>query len=379
MSLTPEMFEFRRMRMPLVRPFRTSFGTETVREVMIVKVVTDVGVGWGECSIESEPLYLSEFLDAADPVFSDHLAPRLFAHGSLRAADVASILEPVKGHRMAKAALEMALLDAQLRADGVSFSDSIGSTRAAVQVGVSVGITDTIDELVGVVAGYVTDGYTRVKLKIEPGFDIEPVRRVREANPALMLQVDANTAYSMADIDLLAQLDEFDLLMIEQPFGEDDLVGHAALIERISTPVCLDEAIHSIDHVRTALALGAADIINIKPARVGGYLAAVEIHDLCRAAGIPVWCGGMLETGIGRAANLALASLPGFTLPGDISATDRYWARDITRPFVLDGGVIDVPTGPGFGVEVDEDFVDSITFERREITRREQSARRDHR
>lgn len=365
--LTAEMFELRRLRMPLVRPFRTSFGTETIREVMIVKAVTDLGIGWAECSIESEPLYLSEFLDAADPVFSDHLAPRLFTHGPLRAEQVASILAPVKGHRMAKAALEMALLDAQLRAADVSFHDSLGSTRSSVPVGVSVGITTTVDELVDLVAGYVAAGYTRVKLKIEPGFDIEPVRRVREANPDLMLQVDANTAYSMADVDLLAQLDAFDLALIEQPFGEDDLVGHAALIERISTPVCLDEAIHSIDHVRSALALHAADIINIKPARVGGYLAAVEIHDLCLAAGVAVWCGGMLETGIGRAANLALASLPGFTLPGDISATDRYWTRDITRPFVLEDGQIAVPTGPGFGVEVEVDFIDSITFERREI------------
>ena len=367
MHLTPEMFELRRLRMPLVRPFRTSFGTETVREVMVVKVVTDHGIGWGECSIESEPLYLSEFLDAADPVFSDHLAPRLFAAGALRAEQVAGILAPVKGHRMAKAALEMAVLDAQLCADEMSFHDSLGATRSSVPVGVSVGITETIDELVDVVAGYVADGYTRVKLKIEPGFDIEPVRRIREANPDLMLQVDANTAYSPADVDLLAELDAFDLLLIEQPFGEDDLVGHAELIRRISTPVCLDEAIRSIDHVRTALALGAADIINIKPARVGGYFAAVQIHDLCVAAGIPVWCGGMLETGIGRAANLALASLPDFTLPGDISATDRYWTRDITQRFVLEDGQITVPSGPGFGAELDEGFIESITFERREI------------
>jgi len=364
--LVLELFELRRLKMPLVRPFRTSFGTETVREVMIARVVTDQGEGWAECAIESDPLYLSEFLDAADHVFADHLLPRIFAAGALRAEQVADVLEPVKGHRMAKATIEMALLDVQLRALGVSFQEYIGGTRSAVPVGVSVGITDTVDELVDVVGSYVADGYPRIKLKIEPGFDIEPVRRVREANPGVMLQVDANTAYSVADIAHLARLDEFGLLLIEQPFGEDDLVGHAELARHISTPVCLDEAIRSMDHLRSALALGAGTIINIKPARVGGYLAAVAMHDVCLAAGVPVWCGGMLETGIGRAANLALASLPGFTLPGDISATKRYWTRDITRPFEMVDGEIAVPTAPGFGIDVDIDVVDEITFERRE-------------
>ncbi|HZX53802.1 MAG TPA: o-succinylbenzoate synthase [Ilumatobacteraceae bacterium] len=365
--LTPELFELRRLRMPLVRPFRTSFGTETVREVMIVRVVTDVGEGWGECSIESKPLYLSEFLDAADHVFRDHLAPRLFAAGPLRACQVADALEEVKGHRMAKSAMEMAILDAELRAEGRSFHEFLGGTRSSVPVGVSVGITDTVDELVDIVAGYVAEGYRRIKLKIEPGFDIEPVRRVREANPDVMLQVDANTAYFPRDIDHLGQLDPFDLLLIEQPFGEDDLVGHAELAKQIATPVCLDEAIRSLDHARSALALDAAAIINIKPARVGGYLAAVAIHDHCVEAGVPVWCGGMLETGIGRSANLALASLPGFTLPGDISATKRYWTKDITQPFELEEGEIAVPVGIGFGVEVDTAFVEELTVRRDEL------------
>jgi o-succinylbenzoate synthase len=368
LTLVPELFELRRIRMPLVRPFRTSFGTETVREVMLVHVITDRGEGWGECAIESAPLYLSEFLDAAELVMADHLAPRLFGAGPLRAERVADALEEVKGHRMAKSAMEMAILDAQLRAEGRSFQHMIGGTAPWVSVGVSVGITDTVDELVEVVAGYVDDGYPRIKLKIEPGFDIEPVRRVREANPDVMLQVDANTAYFSSDIDHLAQLDDFDLLMIEQPFGEDDLVGHAELARRIDTPVCLDEAIRSLDHTRSAIALKAADVINIKPARVGGYLAATAIHELCFEEALPVWCGGMLETGIGRAANLALASLPGFKLPSDISATNRYWNRDITRPFELVSGHIDVPVGPGFGVDVDLDFVDELTFHCRELT-----------
>ena len=366
--LTPRLFELRRLRMPLVRPFRTSFGTETDREVMVVRVVTDVGEGWGESAIESEPLYLSEFHDAADHVLVDHLIPRLFAAGPLRAENVAAILAPVKGHCMAKSALEMAVLDAQLRADETSFQRYIGGTRASVPVGVSVGITETIDELIDIVGAYVAEGYARVKLKIEPGFDIEPVRRVREANPDIMLQVDANTAYTTADIEHLRALDDFDLALIEQPFGQDDLVGHAELARRISTPVCLDEAIRSVDHIRSALALQAAHIINIKPARMGGYFAAIQAHDLCLAAGIPVWCGGMLETGIGRAANLALASLSGFTLPGDISATKRYWTRDITAPFDLVAGTIQVPNGLGFGIEVDTEYVEELTFERREIS-----------
>ena len=365
--LIPQLFELRRIRMPLVRPFRTSFGTETVREVMVVRVVTDQGEGWGESAIESDPFYLSEFINASDYVFAEHLIPRLFAAGPMRAEDVAGILEPVKGHRMAKSALEMALLDAQLRVEGRSFHQMLGSTRTSVAVGVSIGITDTVAELVDIVGGYIADGYTRIKLKIEPGFDVEPVRRVREAHPDVMLQVDANTAYSPIDIPLLAQLDDFNLALIEQPFGEDDLVGHAELARRARTPVCLDEAIRSLDHAISALALNAAHIINIKPARVGGYLAAIKIHDYCRDRGIPVWCGGMLETGIGRAANLALAALDGFTLPGDISATKRYWTRDITQPFDLVDGRIAVPSGLGFGVDVDVEFVEEITFERREL------------
>ncbi len=362
-----QLVELRRVQMPLVRPFRTSYGTESVREVMLVRVVTDRGEGWGECSIESDPLYVSEFVDAAELVLVDHLIPRLFAAGAVRAERVSEVLRPIKGHRMAKSALEMAILDGQLRDDGLSFQSYLGATRTEVPVGVAVGITETIEELVELVGQYVEEGYSRIKLKIEPGFDIEPVQRVREAHPDVLLQVDANCAYTTADIDHLARIDPFQLLLIEQPFAEDDLVGHAELARRIETPVCLDEGIGSVDQLRSALALGAAEIINIKPARVGGYLSAIEIHDLCRASGIPAWCGGMLETGIGRAANLALASLPGFTLPGDISATRRYWSRDITPPFELDSGVIAVPSGIGFGVQLDIDFVESITVERREV------------
>jgi len=292
----------------------------------------------------------------------------LLAADEVTAEGVATLFSFVIGHRMAKAAVETAVLDAQLRAADTSFAGYFGAERTEVDCGVSVGISPTIAALLDEVSLYLAQGYRRIKLKIKPGWDLEPVAAVRELLGAdALLQVDANTAYSVADIDHLAQLDPFDLLLIEQPFGEDDFLGHAELVKRISTPVCLDEAIRSLDHTKTALALNAAHIINIKPARVGGYLAAVKVHDFCAGLGVPVWCGGMLESGIGRAANLALASLSGFTLPGDISATKRYWSRDITEPFELVDGRIGVPTGPGFGVTVDTAFVEEITFERREL------------
>ncbi|HEX9258246.1 MAG TPA: o-succinylbenzoate synthase [Acidimicrobiales bacterium] len=363
-----ERVTLRLLRMPLVRPFRTSFGVETERQVLVATVHTDRGTGWAECAAEAVPLYLSEFNDAVVLVVEQHLVPRLKAAGPLTAADAAVVLRPVKGHRMAKAMLECALLDAELRDAELSFASRLGAARSAVPVGVAVGITDTVERLVEHVAGYVADGYRRVKLKIEPGFDVEPVRAVREAFPDLMLQVDANTAYTIADAGHLAALDAFDLLLIEQPLGDDDLVGHAELAKRLDTPICLDEAIRTIDHCRSAIALGATEVVNIKPARVGGYLAAVQVHDLCVEHGIPAWCGGMLETGLGRAANLALAALPGFTLPGDLSASARYWTRDITEPFSLNAdGTMDVPPGPGLGVTVDTEYVDELTVWRRDL------------
>lgn len=354
--------QLRRIRLPLVAPFRTSFGTQTERDVLLVHVLGLEGEGWAECVAMEEPLYSSEYVDGAAHVIRHHLLPRLFAAGDVAADDVGGALDPVKGHRMAKAAIETAVLDAELRAGNRSLAAHLGGVRDAVDAGVSVGIMPSVDELLDVVGGYLDEGYRRIKLKIEPGWDIEPVRAVRERfGDSLLLQVDANTAYTLDDADHLALLDPFDLLLIEQPLPEDDVLGHADLAERIQTPVCLDESIESARGAAAAIRLGACAIVNIKPGRVGGYLEAKRIHDICVAAGVPVWCGGMLETGIGRAANVALASLPGFTLPGDVSASNRYFATDVTAPFVLEHGRLRVPTGAGIGVDPIIDVLDDVT------------------
>jgi O-succinylbenzoate synthase len=362
--------DLHRVRLPLVRPFRTSFGEQTVREVLVVRAETDAGVGWGECAADVDPHYSPEFNDAARLALADHLVPLLFGAGDdLAGASVADVLRPVKGHRMAKEALEVAVLDAELRAAGVSLAEHLGGVRDAVDVGVSVGITDDPELLGTWVAEYLDEGYRRIKLKVEPGADVERVAAIRElVGDGFPLQVDANTAYRVTDAEHLARLDEFDLLLIEQPLAEDDFVGHAELARRLRTPICLDESIESLDHLETALALDACGIVNIKPGRVGGLLEARRIHDRCVAAGIPVWCGGMLETGIGRASLVALSSLPGFTLPGDSSASDRYYATDLTEPFVLADGRLRVPTGPGLGVEVDDEVLARFTVATDHVT-----------
>jgi O-succinylbenzoate synthase len=355
--------ELRRIRLPLVAPFRTSFGVEHERDILLVRVATDVAEGWGECVAGAEPLYSSEYADGAHQIIRDHLLPRLTAVPDLEPAGVAPALAAVKGHPMAKAALEMAVLDAELREHGMPLATYLGAVRDRVAAGVSVGIAGSIPELLDAVDGYLAGGYTRIKLKIEPGWDVEPVRAVRERFGDVLLQVDANAAYTLADAPRLASLDAFDLLLIEQPLPEDDVRGHAELARRVRTPICLDESITSARAAADAIAIGACSIVNVKAGRVGGFLEARRVHDVCAAHGVPVWCGGMLETGLGRAANLALAALPNFTLPGDTSASDRYWRRDlITEPFVLEpSGVVRVPSGPGLGVSVDEAILAEIT------------------
>jgi O-succinylbenzoate synthase len=348
-----ESITLHRVGMPLVRPFETSFGRETARVVLLVHLVTDVSEGWGECVAGSTPGYSSEYVEGCAQVIEHHLAPLLFGTPELRAADLGRLFAPVAGHRMSKAALEAAVLDAELRASGMSFAERLGAVRTAVDCGVSVGISSSVDDLLDEVQGYVDQGYRRIKLKIKPGWDLEPVQRVRELlGPDAALQVDANTAYTRGDIDHLRRLDAFGLLLIEQPFDEEDIASHVVLAQAIETPVCLDESIVSVGVAVDAIERGATSIVNIKPGRVGGYLPAVAIHDACGERGIPVWCGGMLETGIGRAMNVALAALPGFTLPGDTSASNRYYAEDLTEPFVLSDGRLAVPTGPGSGVTV---------------------------
>jgi O-succinylbenzoate synthase len=366
-ALALHELELRRISIGLVTPFRTSFGVETERDILLLRVGTDAGDGWGECVAMSDPYYSSEYVNDAAMTLTEHLWPLLTAasadRGGLEAGAVAHVLAKVKGHPMAKAAVEMAVLDAELRADRTNLHAHLGGGRDRVPSGVSVGIFDDLDTLLAQVHGYVDDGYARIKLKIEPGWDLEPVRLVRELiGPDMGLQVDANTAYDRTDVDHLCRLDEYDLLLIEQPLPEEDVLGHARLAAASSTPVCLDESIVSLQTAADAIELGAAEIINIKPGRVGGYLEARRIHDLCLEQGVPVWCGGMVETGIGRAANAALAALPGFTLPGDISASARFYRRDIvTDPITVDDGHVAVPTAAGLGFELDHAFLDDIT------------------
>jgi o-succinylbenzoate synthase len=358
-----EHLELRYVKMPLVTPFRTSFGTSYDKDTFLLRLVTEDAEGWAECGAEPDPLYSPEFLGGAEIVLRDQLVPRLQALGAALGAErVKTALSPVKGHQMAKHVLETAVLDAELKSLGLSFGRYLGAVRERVPAGVSVGIMDSVPELLEAVAGYLDEGYLRIKLKIEPGWDVEPLRAVRERfGDQMLLQVDANTAYSLRDAPHLAKLDDFDLLLIEQPLPEDDLRGHAALARQIRTPVCLDESITSARDAATAIALGACSVINIKPARVGGYLEARRIHDVAEANGIPVWCGGMLECGIGRGPNIALAALPNFVLPGDTSASSRYFAQDLTAPFELRDGHIDVPAAPGIGVDVLPDVLEELT------------------
>ena len=362
--------ELVRVAMPLVGPFRTSFGTELGRDVLLVRAVLDGAdveevSGWGESAAGDDPYYSSEYVEGCSDIIRRYLLPALARAGDLTPDAVAPALARIKGHRMAKAAVETAILDAWLRAHEMPLARFLGSVHERVPCGVSVGIMDSIPQLLDAVAGYLAEGYVRIKLKIEPGWDVEPVRAVRERfGDGILLQVDANTAYTLRDAATLARLDAFDLLLIEQPLDEEDVLGHAELARRVQTPICLDESIVSARAAADAIRLGACSIVNVKPGRVGGYLESRRIHDVCAAMGVPVWCGGMLETGIGRAANLALAALPGFTLPGDTSASRRYYATDITEEFVLDGGTIPVPDRPGIGVDPLPDVLADLTTRR---------------
>ncbi|MBW3589814.1 MAG: o-succinylbenzoate synthase [Actinobacteria bacterium] len=361
-------FELRRISLPLVAPFRTSFGVQSEREVLLIRAESPDSEGWGECVAMSEPLYSSEYLAAAEDVIKSHLLPRLFAQSEITANSVAEILGPVRGHPMAKGAVEMAVLDAELKEAGTSFGSFLGAVRKSVDCGVSIGIADSIEELMETVDGYIAQGYRRIKLKIEPGWDYAPVKAVRERFGDIPLQVDANAAYSLADSRQLKKLDAFDLLLIEQPLPEEEVRAHAELAKIVSTPICLDESITSARAAADAIAMGACSIINIKAGRVGGYIEARRVHDVCDASGVPVWCGGMLETGIGRAANVALSALPNFKLPGDTSGSDRYYHRDITDPFVLKDGRLDVPEAPGIGVNIVKDILDEVTLSEEVIT-----------
>jgi o-succinylbenzoate synthase len=351
MAVRVRRVELRVVRLPLVRPFRTSFGTSTEKVAILARIETDEAEGWGECVTDVDPGFSEEFNEGAWLVLRDLLAPSLLRAGDLATDSVERAFSSVRGNPMAKATLVDACLDAELRSRDVPLAHFLGGVRDRVECGVSVGIAPTTDELLAQVDGYLAQGYRRIKLKIEPGLDVERVEAVRAAHPAIALSVDGNAAYTLDQADVFARLDDSELLMIEQPLHHDDLLDHAELQRRIATDLCLDESIRSEARARAALALGSCRIVNIKQGRVGGVPEAARIHDLCRAAAIPVWCGGMLETGIGRAQNLAIASLPGFTLPGDTSASARYFWEDLTEPFEMaTDGTMEVPTGPGIGV-----------------------------
>jgi O-succinylbenzoate synthase len=362
--------ELRLVGIPLVAPFRTSFGEETEKACVLARVETEDGSGWGECVAGPDPGYSEEFNDGAWLALRDFLVPALLGAGDVGTADLDRVFGGVRGHPMAKATLIDAFLDAELRARGVSLATHLGARADRVACGVSVGIAATTERLLEQVDGYLAEGYRRIKLKIEPGTDVERVAAVRVAHPDIPLSVDANAAYTLEDVAVFRALDAFGLLMVEQPLHHDDLVQHARLQAELTTPICLDESIRTAADAAAAIELGACRIVNIKQGRVGGIPEAVRVHDVCRAAGVPVWCGGMLETGIGRATNLALAALPGFTLPGDTSASARYFAEDLTEPFVLDAdGTMAVPRGPGIGVDPVPERLEACT-RRTELLRR---------
>jgi O-succinylbenzoate synthase len=362
---------------PMVRPFDAASSSTTSRRVVLLRLDgADGEVGWGECAALPAPGYTAEWADGAFDALTSALPSIVGTTPTPETADVegggagrASTWAPAAGlGAMARATVAMALLDAELRAAGESFQAGFGATRATVDSGVSVGFAPNLEALLDEVGGYVDAGYRRVKLKIAPGRDLDVVAAVRAQHPGVPLQVDGNGAYSTSDADHLAGLDTFDLLLLEQPLGEDDLAGHAALAERLETPICLDESLTSVAATAAALDAGACEIVNLKPGRVGGYLEAVRIHDLCVARGVPLWLGGMLETAVARAANLRLAALPGFTLPPDLSASDRYFPEDVAAPITLGAdGRIAVPGGPGLSAAPDPDALDRFAVARRRL------------
>jgi O-succinylbenzoate synthase len=364
-----DRIELRLLRLPLVRFFETSFGRVHDRSFILVEVEQDGAIGYGECVADADPFYSSETTTTAWHVIREFIAPLVLGRTFAHPREIFGALQIIRGHNMAKAAIEMAAWDLFARQQGVPLSRILGGTRAVIESGVSIGIQNTLDELVERVGIERAAGYRRVKIKIKPGWDIEAVERIRATADGLPLMVDANAAYTMKDAAHLALLDRFHLMMIEQPLDYDDIGDHARLQRQIDTPICLDESIHSVRLAQEAIERGACRIINIKPGRVGGHSQSIEIHDLAQRQGIPVWHGGMLESGIGRAHNIHLSTLPNFSLPGDIAASGRYYAPDLIDPEIIvrPDGTIVVPDGPGIGVNVMADRVAAATKERVEL------------
>ncbi len=358
-----EQIDLYHISQQLVSPFVTSFGRQEERQCLLLAIKAEGLVGWGECVANSTPGYSYETAGTAWQILSDFLIPAVLGEDINEPEEIDERLTFVRGHPLAKAALDQAAWDITAKRDGLSVAEKLAQpypegNAKRVKVGVSIGIQPTIDDTLQVIRNHLDQGYGRIKLKIKPGVDLVLAREARSAFPDTLIMLDANSAYRLVDAAIFQEMDDLNLLMIEQPLGYEDIYDHSQLRPLIQTPLCLDESIHSADDARFALAIGACDIINIKPARVGGWTEARKVHDLCWSSGMPVWCGGMLETGVGRAGQLALASLPGFTLPGDISATERYYHEDIAKPaFVLnvEDSTIGVPKGPGLGIEVDLD------------------------
>ena len=358
----------RQVEMPLKFRFRTSFGETGVKKFLLLELRGEGLSGWGECVAEEGPFYSPETLSTAMPILSAYLLPLVLGKTVASPAAFDEAARRVRGNRMAKAAVECALQDMFARAAGVSLGRTLGGTREKIEVGVSLGISPTAKDTVENVRKHVAQGYRRIKLKIEPGRDADRLAAVREAFPDITLTVDANAAYTLADADTLRSLDAFRLDYMEQPLHHEDIVAHAELAKTLKTPICLDESIRSAADASAAIALGACKVINIKIGRVGGHAEAVRIHDAARAAGVPVWCGGMLEAGIGRAHNVAIASLPGFSKPGDTSSSSRYFEEDIVEPALeAKDGIMPVPTGPGTGVAIRPDVLGRVTTSIQEL------------
>jgi o-succinylbenzoate synthase len=359
-----ERITLHQIRMPLVHFFETSFSRTYSRDIILVEVAGDGVTGWGEVTAGENPFYNEEWTGSAWMILRDYVAPRVLGKDLKSPEDVYPLTAHIRGHNMARGAVETATWDLFARAAGVPLWKQIGAgARREIPCGVSIGIQDSVEQLLDKIAHELADGYQRIKMKIKPGWDIEVVGRVRERFPDIKLMADANSAYTLADIDRLRQLDRFYLMMIEQPLAHDDIIDHAALQSKLETPICLDECIRTAHHAEQAIQLRACGIINIKLGRVGGFREAKRVHDVAQAAGIPVWCGGMLEAGIGRAHNIALASLPNFVLPGDVSASKRYWKQDIIQPAVetTPRGTIELRDEPGFGYALDREYIKSIT------------------
>jgi o-succinylbenzoate synthase len=362
-----DRLELRLLKLPLVHFFETSFGRVYDKEFILVRLEGDGAVGFGECVADADPYYSSETNETAWHIVSEFLVPRIVGASFDHPRDIFPAFKAVRGHNMAKAGLEMAAWDLYARLRGEPLAHVLGGSRDRIASGVSIGIQDSLDDLAAKVERELAAGYRRVKIKIKPGWDVAAVEMIRKRFGAIALMVDANAAYTLADSASLAKLDAFDLMMIEQPLEYDDIADHACLQRRLKTPICLDESIKTVGIAREAIAAGACRIINIKPGRVGGFGESIRLHDLCAEHGIPVWHGGMLESGIGRTANVHLSTLPNFSLPGDVAASKRYFDPDLIDPpvEVAADGTVAVPQGPGLGVSIREDRIEAATIRRK--------------